>query len=198
MIHEALIDLLKSMTLEEKAGQLAQVPISTCIGGISQPTGPMEAYSLTPEMLKYCGSLICDSPGDAENTASAIRSVMEAHPHHIPPVVMKDIIHGCQTVFPIPLAIGSSFDENDAPLIRKKEGHTAVWEGLAEADLQEILFDMTFDAVYTPYQSVVAGNATRDNGLPVMLMEGSFKEEGILSMEPSDGSPELFVELLEG
>lgn len=144
MIHEALIDLLKSMTLEEKAGQLAQVPISTCIGGISQPTGPMEAYSLTPEMLKYCGSLICDSPGDAENTASAIRSVMEAHPHHIPPVVMKDIIHGCQTVFPIPLAIGSSFDEKHA----QQMGRCGAIEGAARG--MHVTFAPMVDVVRDP------------------------------------------------
>ena len=99
MTKEALLELLNSMSLEEKAGQLAQVPISTCVGGISQPTGPMQAYSLTPDLLKLCGSLICDCPGKAEDVASAIRSVMEEHPHHIPPIVMKDIIHGCQTIF---------------------------------------------------------------------------------------------------
>lgn len=127
MTHDALIALLKTMTLEEKAGQLAQVPVSICIGGISQATGPMEEYALTPDMLKYCGSLICDRRGDAEDTASAIRSVMEAHPHHIPPVVMKDIIHGCKTVFPIPLAIGSSFDEKHA----EQMGRCGAVEGAA-------------------------------------------------------------------
>ena len=144
MTQEALIDLLKSMTLEEKAGQLAQVPISTCIGGISQATGPMEAYSLTPELLKYCGSLICDSPGDAENSASTIRSVIEAHPHHIPPVVMKDIIHGCQTVFPIPLAIGSSFDEKHA----EQMGRCGAIEGAARG--MHVTFAPMVDVVRDP------------------------------------------------
>ncbi len=144
MTHEALIALLKSMTLEEKAGQLAQVPVSVCIGGISQATGPMEAYSLTPDMVKYCGSLICDSPGDAENVASAIRSVMEAHPHHIPPVVMKDIIHGCQTVFPIPLAIGSSFDEKHA----EQMGRCGAIEGAARG--MHVTFAPMVDVVRDP------------------------------------------------
>ena len=144
MTHEALIDLFNSLTLEEKIGQLAQVPVSTCIGGISQPTGPMEAYSLTPEMLQYCGSLICDTPGDAENTASAIRSVMDAHPHHIPPVVMKDIIHGCQTVFPIPLAIGCSFDEKHAEAM----GRCGAIEGAARG--MHVTFAPMLDVVRDP------------------------------------------------
>ena len=144
MTHESLVDLLNSMTLEEKAGQLAQVPISTCIGGISQATGPMEAYALTPDLLKYCGSLICDSPGDAQNAASAIRSVMDAHPHHIPPVVMKDIIHGCQTVFPIPLAIGSSFDEKHA----QQMGRCGAIEGAARG--MHVTFAPMLDVVRDP------------------------------------------------
>jgi len=127
LTHEALRKLLDSMTLEEKTGQLAQVSLFTCIGGISQPTGPMQAYSLTPDLLKYCGSLICDGLGDAEDTASAIRSVMEVHPHHIPPVVMKDVIHGCETIFPIPLAIGSTFDEKHA----EQMGRCGAIEGAA-------------------------------------------------------------------
>ena len=41
MPREASLDLLKRMTLEEKVGQLVQVPISTCVGGISEPAGPV-------------------------------------------------------------------------------------------------------------------------------------------------------------
>ena len=144
MTQEALKALLNCMTLQEKAGQLMQVPLSTCIGGISYPTGPMEAYSLTPEMLQYCGSLICDSPGDAEHSASAIRSVMEAQPHHIPPVVMKDIIHGCQTIFPIPLAIGSSFDEKHA----EQMGRCGAIEGAARG--MHVTFAPMVDVVRDP------------------------------------------------
>lgn len=144
MTHQELIELLNSMTLEEKAGQLAQVPISTCIGGISQATGPMKAHALTPEMVKYCGSLICDSPGDAENTADAIRNVMQAHPHHIPPVVMKDIIHGCQTIFPIPLAIGCSFDETQA----EQMGRCGAIEGAARG--MHVTFAPMLDVVRDP------------------------------------------------
>ena len=34
MTQHALIELLNDMTLEEKTGQLAQVPVVSCIGGI--------------------------------------------------------------------------------------------------------------------------------------------------------------------
>ena len=144
MTQHALIELLNDMTLEEKTGQLAQVPVVSCIGGISEPTGPMEAYSLTPELLKFCGSVICDRPVTAEDTANAIRSVMEEQPHHIPPVVMRDVIHGCHTVFPIPLAIGCTFDEAQAEAM----GRCGAIEGAAKG--LHVTFAPMLDVVRDP------------------------------------------------
>ena len=34
---------------------------------------------------------------------------MEQHPHHIPLIFMADVIHGCRTIFPIPLGQACSF-----------------------------------------------------------------------------------------
>lgn len=114
MTQEDLHRLLDSMTIEEKAGQLAQIPISTCLDGISEPTGPMQAFSLTPEQVTLCGSVIANGKMEAETYAQVVRSLTTAHPHHIPPLVMKDVIHGHHTMFPIPLAIGCTFDETFA------------------------------------------------------------------------------------
>ena len=38
----------------------------------------------------------------------------------------------------------------------------------------ELVFDRTFAAVYTPCNSVIQSDALRENGLPVLLLEGSF------------------------
>lgn len=114
MTHEALLALLDDMTLEEKAAQLAQIPMSACLGGVSEPTGPMTALNLTPETTALCGSLIADGVMEPEGYASVVRALTQAHPHHIPPVVMKDVIHGHKTMFPIPIAIGSTFEESYA------------------------------------------------------------------------------------
>lgn len=114
MTREALLALLSDLTLEEKAAQLVQIPISACVGGVSEPTGPLTALNLSPEDAALCGSLIADGTFDAPQVAAAVRAITDAHPHHIPPVVMKDVIHGHKTMFPIPLAIGATFDENHA------------------------------------------------------------------------------------
>ncbi len=127
MTESALLELLSSMSLDEKVGQLAQIPLSACSGGIGDPTGPMMRYNLTPEQLVLCGSLICDRPTDAAQYAKIVRDMQAAHPHHIPPILMRDIIHGFRTVFPIPLAMGSSFDEDMA----EQMGRISAIEGAA-------------------------------------------------------------------
>lgn len=125
MTESALRELLASMSLAEKAGQVAQIPLSACAGGIGDPTGPMMRFNLTPEQVVLCGSLICDKPTDAAEYARIVREMQAAHPHHIPPVLMRDIIHGFRTVFPIPIAMGSSFDEDMA----EKMGRISAVEG---------------------------------------------------------------------
>jgi len=112
--QQELMSLLADMTLEEKAGQLAQIPLSACLEGVSEPTGPMGKLNLTPEQVVLSGSVIANRVMNAQECADAVRMLTEAHPHHIPPLVMKDVIHGHQTMFPIPLAIGSTFDEETA------------------------------------------------------------------------------------
>lgn len=111
MTEQALKHLLDSMSIEEKAGQLTQIPVSFCAGGTATPTGPEQGNPLSPEQVVLCGSLICDQPPQAAVHASVIRHMTEAHPHHIPPILMRDIIHGFRTIFPIPLAMGCTFDE---------------------------------------------------------------------------------------
>ena len=92
MTEQALLELLSSMSLAEKAGQVSQIPLSACVDGLGEPTGPMMQFNLTPEQVVLCGSLICDRPSDTEENARVVREMTAAHPHHIPPVLMRDII----------------------------------------------------------------------------------------------------------
>ena len=41
------------------------------------------------------------------------------------------------------------------PSIPQREGHNAYWEGLDEANLVDVTFDMTFHAVYADYDGVL-------------------------------------------
>ena len=127
MNTQELHALLKSMSLEEKAGQLTQIPLSLVSAGIATATGPMQRCGLTPETTALCGSLICDVDADAEAYAEAIRRATQAQPHHIPPILMRDVVHGHRTIFPIPLALGCTFE----PALAEEMGRVMAGEGMA-------------------------------------------------------------------
>ena len=102
MNEKALRNLLADLTLEEKIGQLVQMP-----GYFQQEgavTGPAGDMGITQEDLSLAGSYL--SIIGAEKIKKLQMAFMDSHPHHIPLVFMADIINGYRTVFPIPLAQG--------------------------------------------------------------------------------------------
>lgn len=106
MRHEELVALLHQMTLEEKIGELFQLPSYYFDGG--NITGPAAELGITKEELSVAGS--CLSVIGAEKLITLQNTHMKNHPHHIPMLFMADIINGYQTIFPIPLAQGCTFD----------------------------------------------------------------------------------------
>lgn len=110
MDNQQFLDLIGKMTLEEKIAQLVQLaaPFYEGVSDEGQITGPMEAMGITDSMVTNSGSIL----GYA-GAAGAI-AVQEAHlkknPHGIPLLFMADVVHGFRTIFPVPLAIGCSWD----------------------------------------------------------------------------------------
>lgn len=105
MLIQDLKALLSDMSLEEKIGQLVQLPDNFADGDLS--TGPAQEMHLTAEDLQLAGSYL--SVVGAEKLRRIQQTYMEKHPHHIPLLFMADIINGYRTVFPIPLAQGCTF-----------------------------------------------------------------------------------------
>lgn len=91
----------------------------------------------------------------------------------------------------IPVAPGEELHASKIPEVPEKEGYTGVWDGLENTDLSSILFDMTFEAVYTAYSRAIESEQTRDNGLPIVLLEGSFTDKATVSVAASDAAPVL-------
>lgn len=106
MRQEDLKQLLSQMSLEEKIGQLVQLPAYFQNGG--HITGPASDMGITQEDLRLAGSYL--SIIGAEKTKALQEEYMANHPHHIPLVFMADIINGYRTVFPVPLAQGCTFN----------------------------------------------------------------------------------------
>lgn len=86
---------------------------------------------------------------------------------------------------------GSSLSANRIPTIPEKDGFTAKWDGLDEADLSNVVYDLIFDAVYIPYSTTIQSKLTRENGLPIVLAEGAFTENVAVTLEESEAGPKL-------
>ena len=107
MKEQDLRSLMASMSLEEKIGQMVQVS-----GGFMEEgaviTGPAADVGLTKEDCSLAGSIL--GVAGSKRLRNIQDRYMERHPHHIPLLMMSDVIHGFRTIFPIPLALGASFD----------------------------------------------------------------------------------------
>lgn len=100
--------LLEQMTVEEKIGQLAQYNANLFIQSDADITGPMADLGLTQENLKNVGSVL--NFKNAEEVCEIQKKHLEMDRNQIPMLFMMDVIHGYRTIFPIPLALGCSFD----------------------------------------------------------------------------------------
>lgn len=95
------------------------------------------------------------------------------------------------TVQTVSMAPGTVLTEKDIPALPAVDGFAASWEGLPEVGVEEVLFDITIHAKYTGYDMTIRSDAARDNGLPVVLAEGSFEKGAAVSISASLDTPAL-------
>ena len=98
--------LLSEMSLQEKIGQMIQLTgmyfdEDTVLTGTVGEDRPPEW------VVRYAGSVLGMAGPDKIRRIQ--KNYMEKHPHHIPLLFMADVIHGCRTIFPIPLGQACSF-----------------------------------------------------------------------------------------
>ena len=86
---------------------------------------------------------------------------------------------------------GGAIMENRIPHIPEKEGFTATWEGLDQVDLENLVFSMTFEAVYISHRTTIQSQQTRENGLPLLLLEGVFPEQATVDLSAFNEIPAL-------
>ena len=101
-----LQQLLLEMSLQEKIGQMVQLT-GAYFDKDAVLTGVV-GEQLPPEwIIRYAGSVL--GVIGKEKIYDIQSKYMEQHPHHIPLIFMADVIHGCRTIFPIPLGQACSF-----------------------------------------------------------------------------------------
>lgn len=119
MTEKQLQELLNSLTLEQKVGQLFQ-----CVGTAFSDDGVVTGISwldwLTDEYTQNCGSIL-----NVFDNAK-LRKIQEKHLENnpIPLVIMADIINGYRVVFPSSIAQGCSFN----PSLTQKAAEITAFE----------------------------------------------------------------------
>ena len=109
MTEQALRELLDSMTLDEKAGQLTQCNAGQFIANQMEITGPDGELLPAEDLCRVMGSVLTFE--DAKQAKALQDMHLESDPKKIPLLLMLDVIHGLRTTYPIPLAMGCSFDD---------------------------------------------------------------------------------------
>lgn len=107
MQDNKLQELLDSLSVTEKIGQLVQVP-GEVLNTQGQELGVREDLGLSEEIVRNVGSTL--NVVGAERMKAVQKAYLERSRHKIPLLFMADIIYGFRTVFPIPLALGCSFE----------------------------------------------------------------------------------------
>lgn len=107
MNNNDLKALLNDMSLKEKIDQLVQLH-GGFFGNIDVYTGPVVEFNMAEDEPYKTGSVLGEC--GAAHLKDLQDKIMEKQPHHIPALFMADVIHGYKTVFPVPIAIGSSFN----------------------------------------------------------------------------------------
>lgn len=105
MTQKELNELLGDMSLEEKIGQLVQVP-GSCYEESAVITGGMN-NGWREETCRLAGSTL--GIYGAKKLKKIQDEYMRTQPHHIQLLFMLDVIHGHRTVFPCPLGQGATF-----------------------------------------------------------------------------------------
>lgn len=108
MTNGELISLLRDLSTEEKVAQLCQVDMKEFADGAASATGPITGRG--ERFTRAVGSVICGANADPEVFARVQERIRAQSPHGIPALFMSDVIHGWRTIFPIPLALGCTFD----------------------------------------------------------------------------------------
>lgn len=90
--------------------------------------------------------------------------------------------------FSVPL--GSSLDPQLIPVLPKKDGQSAYWDGLEDSNLKNLFFDLSFESTCNAPARVIESTQQR-NGLPILLLEGAFLSDPAVTTALCSDLPSL-------
>lgn len=89
---------------------------------------------------------------------------------------------------------GGALELQDIPAVTPKEGYIGSWKELEETDIDEILFDISFEASYTPVKGTIPSKATGEKGKAKLLLQGKFSITEEVALIEMKGQPEMTEE----
>ena len=120
-------EIIKSMSLKEKIGQMTQLPpVLFLSDSKADVTGYLRHLNLTEEKIYTAGSIL--GIGSPKEMKDLQQLYLNKSSHKVPLLFMADVIHGYKTIFPVPIALASSFNPEIAKLaarISAKEAYTS-------------------------------------------------------------------------
>lgn len=99
----------------------------------------------------------------------------------------------------VTLAPGEALSPDSIPKLPEKAGYVGRWDGLADADLSDIRFDVSFPAVYTAEWETVQSEPLGESKLPTLLAQGQFPDNTPIQLTqmtkgPAPGVHDKFLE----
>ena len=90
-----------------------------------------------------------------------------------------------QIIYQVTQNTGSAFSAiPDVPVM---EGYSGFWTGISDVDMENILFDVTIEATYVAYSTVIQSEETDGNQKPILLLQGDFSMGATASVTAADG-----------
>ena len=127
--------------------------------------------------------------GRAQSVTLDEFKVLPTVPHLMRVVTVRFVFEDGETQ-DIMLDLGMALEKERIPQVPYKHGFTGEWEGLVDADLDHILYDMTFNVRYGPHGRSMQ-SVSEENGKPIVLAEGLFGFDAALDISQEQEDPEL-------
>lgn len=120
--------LMASLSLEEKVGQLAQITPNFFLADQGEITGPLHDMGYSLEDLHIIGSVL--GTHTKEEVIAIQKQYLEQSRHKIPLMFMADVIHGYETIYPIPLALSATWNLDLIERVAKHSAFEAATQGI--------------------------------------------------------------------
>lgn len=176
-----LTQLLNEMTLNEKIGQLVQLTPNFFeeTNGDTEITGPLQEMGLTTEDLNLIGSVL--GTHTKEQVISIQKNYLANSRLKIPLIFMADVVHGYETIFPVPLGLASSWNTELVKEVASLSGREASDAGI------HVTFSPMVDLVRDPRWGRVMEGTGEDSYLNSLMakafVEGYQGEEAKLDSD---------------